>query len=116
MGDILVVVVTSDERVRERKGHRRPIQNQGTRVGIISELKCVDYALIGPNIDNNRNSTTIKVINELQPNIFVTPDLQKFIEQKNEITSRNTKIVKDTPHRIDSTTEIINRILELYKN
>lgn len=42
LGDILFVGIDGDERVREKKGSERPINNQVTRKTILSNLKAVD--------------------------------------------------------------------------
>jgi D-beta-D-heptose 7-phosphate kinase/D-beta-D-heptose 1-phosphate adenosyltransferase len=45
-GDLLYVGIDSDARIRERKGHGRPIQNEKTRHTILSNLSFVDKVCI----------------------------------------------------------------------
>ncbi len=45
-GDILVVNVVSDERVKSYKGQERPIQGELERARIIGSLEIVDYSTI----------------------------------------------------------------------
>lgn len=47
-GDILIVGVESDVRVRKMKGESRPVQNEQTRLSIIQKLPYVDEAFILP--------------------------------------------------------------------
>ncbi|MCG4715611.1 adenylyltransferase/cytidyltransferase family protein, partial [Faecalibacillus intestinalis] len=42
--DVLIVAVTCDKYVKERKGNGRPIYNEKQRVFNVSGLKSVDYA------------------------------------------------------------------------
>jgi len=41
-GDYLVVAIDTDRRVKELKGHKRPINNQNFRRTMLSNLKAVD--------------------------------------------------------------------------
>ena len=45
-GDILLVMINSDESVRKLKGEGRPINNQGDRAEMLLGLKSVDYVYI----------------------------------------------------------------------
>lgn len=46
LGDVLYVGIDSDERVRQLKGHTRPIHNQEDRKFLLENLKAVDRVLI----------------------------------------------------------------------
>jgi cytidyltransferase-like protein len=50
-GDVIVVLVKSDERVRRGKGPLRPIIPEEDRVRMVSAIKGVDYAFIGPHYE-----------------------------------------------------------------
>jgi D-beta-D-heptose 7-phosphate kinase/D-beta-D-heptose 1-phosphate adenosyltransferase len=45
-GNFLVVAIDSDERVKQLKGHTRPINNQHERKIILENLKAVDEVII----------------------------------------------------------------------
>lgn len=47
-GDILIVGVDSDEKVRQRKGESRPIVPEEERVEILTYFSSVDYVVIKP--------------------------------------------------------------------
>ena len=44
--DTLVVGVNSDAWIRRHKGKGRPLQDEATRVGVLSALECVDYIVV----------------------------------------------------------------------
>jgi D-beta-D-heptose 7-phosphate kinase/D-beta-D-heptose 1-phosphate adenosyltransferase len=45
-GDLLFVGIDSDARIRQKKGEKRPIQDEKTRFTILSNLKVVDNVCI----------------------------------------------------------------------
>lgn len=53
-GDMLVVGVESDQKVREAKGHDRPILAQKDRAALVSALYSVDRVIALPYISDNR--------------------------------------------------------------
>ncbi|HVV25480.1 MAG TPA: adenylyltransferase/cytidyltransferase family protein [Candidatus Saccharimonadales bacterium] len=46
--DILVIGVSSDERVRQRKGPERPVQRQEVRLANVDEVEGVDFSFVVP--------------------------------------------------------------------
>jgi D-beta-D-heptose 7-phosphate kinase/D-beta-D-heptose 1-phosphate adenosyltransferase len=56
-GNFLVVAIDSDERVKQLKGHTRPINNQHERKIILQNLKAVDEVSIF-----NTNEELLKII------------------------------------------------------
>jgi len=45
-GDILIVLLNSDESIKRNKGDKRPIIPQGERANMLASLFCVDYVVI----------------------------------------------------------------------
>ena len=45
-GDVVVVAIDSDERVKEKKGPTRPINTAEDRAYMLSSLKTVDHVLL----------------------------------------------------------------------
>jgi D-beta-D-heptose 7-phosphate kinase/D-beta-D-heptose 1-phosphate adenosyltransferase len=45
-GDLLFVGIDSDARIKQKKGEKRPIQDEKTRFAILSNLKLVDNVCI----------------------------------------------------------------------
>jgi rfaE bifunctional protein nucleotidyltransferase chain/domain len=111
-GDILVAGIWPDSRVRERKGEQRPIRSEVFRATLVGELKSVDFSIIMPE-DDEENPSMIKVMKQLQPDIFVVAEAQqghpndRIIEQELGI-----RIVLDAAEPNDSTSRIINTVLE----
>ena len=62
--DILVVAVNSDEWIRSHKGKGRPIQDERTRVGIISALECVDYVIVF------NSETPLGIVQAIRPEVL----------------------------------------------
>ena len=59
-GDILVVLLNSDESVRKLKGPERPIVNEDNRAIVLAGLGCVDYVSIFSDTDPCNQIQTIK--------------------------------------------------------
>jgi len=73
-GDIVVVLLSGDARVRARKGDSRPIIPEKERAQILDSLKVVDYVLIDP---SNLSPEVIDPIHAefvrlLKPDYYVT--------------------------------------------
>jgi rfaE bifunctional protein nucleotidyltransferase chain/domain len=111
-GDILVVGINSDESVKRIKGKKKLIFDEKSRMKIISALECVDYVTL---FNENTPENLIKII---KPHIHV-----KGGDYKEEDLPE-AKIVKEYGGKIIilpllegfSTTQIIQKILTLYKN
>jgi len=111
-GDILVVGINSDESVKRIKGEKKLIFDEKSRVKIISALECVDYVTL---FNENTPENLIKII---KPHIHI-----KGGDYKEEDLPE-AKIVKEYGGKIIilpllegfSTTQIIQKILTLYKN
>lgn len=65
-GDLLIVGVDSDEKVRQRKGPTRPIVPEGERVRILSHLRHVDAVTLKP--ASEKPNGLIKII---KPDVLV---------------------------------------------
>lgn len=114
-GDIMVVMVSGDARVRFRKGLERPIIPENERAAIIDALRIVDYVLIDPgyNEPGRIDPRYAHILADLSPEAYTTdgPD-HRFFNLKNH----HTRIV--TTPRIhggtyDSTSAIIRHIARL---
>src|SRR5208282_250600 len=47
-GDVLVIMLSGDNRIRSRKGPKRPIIPENDRARILDALKVVNYVFIDP--------------------------------------------------------------------
>jgi rfaE bifunctional protein nucleotidyltransferase chain/domain len=113
MGDILVVGVSSDERVRQRKGPERPIRHELARLSVVAALRMVDYAFVMPMPEED--TPTIQVIKSLRPDIFADHEenLARWTDAADEIAALGTQLRFNEAPRLSSTTSIINRIKSL---
>lgn len=113
LGDILVVAVSTDKRVKQRKGYRRPIIGQDDRAFMLSSLKCVSYALIAPEPVVGQPPPTVAIIDSLQPDIFATND-GRSDEYAKGLEFKGTRVINVPPVPWTSTTALIDRIVGRY--
>ncbi len=65
LGDILFVLLESDEAVGKLKGKDRPINNQIERAQVLSSLSIVDYVVLLPQMETDRDYD--KLITQIKP-------------------------------------------------
>ncbi len=71
-GDILFVLLESDENIKKFKGEDRPINSQKDRAEILSSLRSVDYVVLLAHMKSDRDYD--KLITCLKPNILATTE------------------------------------------
>lgn len=112
LGNALIVAVNSDESVKKIKGPRRPINNEHNRAEALAALEFVDYVIIF----NEENP--IKLLTAIRPDIHVKGGdykISQIIERK-IVEANNGQIVLLPKVKGYSTSDLIKRIAELYKN
>lgn len=109
-GDVLIVAINSDDSVKKIKGDKRPIVSQENRVKMLCGLECVDYVVV------MNETTPEKILQVLQPDIVVKgKDWEgKDIPEKPIIESYGGKMKFIDLEKGLSTTNIINKIIEVY--
>jgi len=108
--DVLVISVTSDRFVAERKGKGRPIFNEKLRAYSIAALESVDYVVIS----DNKRATDI--ISHLKPSYYIKgPD---FIQKTTPGITKERQAIKNVGGEMKytrdptmSTTKIIDYII-----
>jgi rfaE bifunctional protein nucleotidyltransferase chain/domain len=65
LGDALAVAINGDNSVRVLKGEGRPLNTESDRAEIVAALKCVDYAVLFPEVRVTR------LIEKVRPSIYV---------------------------------------------
>lgn len=110
-GDLLVVGLSSDARIVERKGPTRPIINQAGRIAVIDAMRFVDYSFIMP-MPMEGMSPTMQVLDVLRPNIFVDHEEneERWRELESKINSFGTELRIDHGPKLDSSSAIIRRV------
>ena len=108
-GDILVVGLNSDQSVRKLKGDKRPILIEGERALMIAQLPFVDYIFIYD------EETSEKFVESIKPDVHVNDASYGYdcVEKKILDTYGGELFLIDKIDN-DSTTNIIERILERY--
>jgi len=112
LGDLLVLGLNSDDSIRRLKGPGRPLIGQDERAHILAALNCIDYVVI---FDED---TPLELISQLRPDILV---------KGGDYTAEGVvgrELVESYGGRVElinfvdgkSTTNIINKILESYRD
>lgn len=112
LGDILIVGVNTDASVKQNKGDKRPINNEKSRLGVVAGLESVDYTFLF------NEKYPRKWLEKIKPDFHVKAGDYKIsqIIEKNAVEKNNGKIVIAKMEKGFSTTGLINRILNLYRN
>lgn len=110
-GDVLVLGLNSDVSVRSIKPDNRPIVNQDQRAEVLAGLTCVDYITIFDEPD------PLALIRAVKPDILVKgADWEEAeIIGSDAVKSYGGKVVRVEVVPDISTSQIIQRILELYR-
>ncbi len=109
-GDVLFVAVNSDSSVRKIKGEARPILDQEERLALVEALKPVDYAFLFEEEDVRR------IILEMKPDFHAkggdyTPET---VPERDVAVKVGTRTVIAGQGKLNSTTDIIKRVLEKF--
>lgn len=79
-GKILVVLLESDESIREIKGKDRPINNQNNRASFLSKLRDVDYVVKLAGIKDDENY--FNLVGEIRPKVIAISEGDKKADRK----------------------------------
>lgn len=80
MGDYLVVLLESDEKVRELKGENRPVFIQRERAEMLSALRTVDLIVLLPMMQND--DEYLNLVMKIKPDIITVTESDPHIEKK----------------------------------
>ena len=87
-GDYLFVLLEDDDKARNIKGPKRPINLQKDRAKILSTLDTVDYIVLLKNMTND--AAYDKIILQITPHVIATTYGDPYIKHKR----RQAKLVK----------------------
>lgn len=109
-GDILVVGVNSDSSIKRLKGKNRPIVSQEERMELLSSLSFVSYVVP---FDED---TPYEIIKKISPDIITKGGDYNSNEVvgKNIVEAKGGKVIICPLIENKSTTNIIDKILEVY--
>ena len=110
LGDLLVLGLNSDASVRRLKGAKRPLIDQDERAHLLAALDCIDYVII---FDED---TPLELITALKPYILAKGGDYSLdgVVGRDIVESYGGRVELVTFVDGKSTTNIIERILELY--
>jgi rfaE bifunctional protein nucleotidyltransferase chain/domain len=107
-GDVLVVAVESDVRVREIKGEGRPVFPQAQRVKMIVEMKISDFIFVLPE-DFSHQERYRQLIAEVLPEYYAVSSHTSYLENKRMLVEEfGGKLVIAHKHNPEvSTTQLL---------
>jgi FAD synthetase len=109
MGDYLVVLLESDEKVKELKGKSRPIFTQKERAEMLSALQSVDLVVLLPMIEND--SDYLNLIIKIKPDIIAVTENDSNIEKKQDQANEVGGKIKIVSHSNTFSTSKLAEIL-----
>lgn len=105
-GDILLIMLESDESVRKTKGETRPINTQDIRAKNLLEKTVADCVLLLPHLKSDLEYYTL--VKSIQPDIIAVtasdPAYNKKSEQAKMVGGTIVEVISRLPH---STTNLI---------
>lgn len=108
-GDILIVILESDKKVKQLKGANRPVHTQKERAQVLSALRVVDYVVMLPFME--LESSYDQLIQKIKPGIIAVARGQTDIEYHKRIAAVTGADLKYVTKKIGnhSTSTILNR-------
>ena len=109
-GDALVLGLNSDASVKRYKGERRPIVTEPERAHMLASLECIDYVVV---FDEDEPK---ELIGEILPDVLVKgEDWAHYVSGREEVEASGGKVVLAPLVKGRSTTNIIEKILDVYR-
>ncbi len=105
LGDILVVGVDSDEKVKARKGPDRPVVSEDERVKMLTHVRHVDFVTLKP-----ANAAKWELIKMLCPDVLVATKETYTQKQLKELKQYCGQVVVLEPQATTSTTAKMRRL------
>lgn len=112
-GDILFVLLESDQSIREIKGEKRPVNIQYDRARILASIAVVDYVILLTHISNNEEYDSL--VKQLKPDIIATTHGDpRRTHKERQGRMIDAKVIDVTePLSNQSTTRLINILKEI---
>lgn len=103
-GNILFVLLESDNRIKKIKGENRPIHKQIDRARALANLRMVDYVVLLPNFTKNNDYD--KLLFKLKPTIIATtkgdPNREHKERQEKLINTQVIDVIDLLPNKSTS--------------
>lgn len=88
-GDILVILLESDQKVKELKGTNRPVYAQKDRAKVLSSLKTVDYIVMLPYMKFEREYD--ELIERIRPDVIAATSKDESFHHRRSAKSVKAK-------------------------
>jgi D-beta-D-heptose 7-phosphate kinase/D-beta-D-heptose 1-phosphate adenosyltransferase len=110
--DILIVALNTDDSVKRLKGDKRPIVSLAERSEVVAALQCVDF------VTYFSEDTPYNLISKIMPNIIAKGGdwSREQIVGSDIVLKNGGKVLSIDYIKGSSTTNIIERIIDLYCN
>ena len=111
-GDLLIVLVNSDDSIRKLKGDKRPIIPENERVRMLAALGAVDYVTVFD------DETPLSILEKIKPDAHVkggSSNKEPMLEEKSLLESLGSKHIILPIEDGFSTTNVIEKVLGKYK-
>jgi cytidyltransferase-like protein len=111
LGEIVIVLLSGDNRVKARKGPNRPIIPENDRARMLDALKIVDYVFIDPakSAPDQIDPVHAEIVKLLNPDIYATDgEDPRFFD----IMDKSKLVVLPRTHEQISTSAIIEQIVD----
>jgi len=106
IGDILIVLLESDQTIRRLKGDNRPINSQMSRAKFLTHLKYVDFIVLLPELKTNKQYQDL--VNQIKPDIIAITSGDPNLQLKTDtIKSTFAKIIIVTKKIDQQSTSLI---------
>jgi len=111
LGDVLIILLNSDQSVKRFKGEKRPIVPQNQRAKVLAAIENVDYVII---FDEDE---PLELIKKIKPHKHlkigeIIPE--RFQKEQELMRSLDGERIHFTAEDKFSTTGLIKKILEIY--
>lgn len=111
-GDVVVVLLESDQKIQQLKGEKRPLHTQEQRAHMLLSLKYVDYVVMLPS--HMQNTDYDEVVKMVQPAIIAATEGDPGVEHKKRqaslVGAKLIFVTKVIPNI--STSTIIHHLLQ----
>ncbi len=109
-GDVLMLLLESDERIRQLKGKSRPVNFQKDRAFVLTAVSPVDYILLLPLLKND--AAYDEMISRLKPAIIATTKGDPYkIHKKRQAKQTGCDLVEVTDHISNQSTTRLAALL-----
>lgn len=104
-GDILIVGVDSDDKIKVRKGPNRPVVPEKERLEMLTYLRSVDHVVLKP-----LNSPKWQLIETIQPDVLIATESTYSPAQIKKLARWCSKVVVLKPQATTSTSAKLRRL------